>query len=217
MASVQCTATTTLPTRYGVFRLAIYAGIEHLEQVVLSVGSIDDGHPVLVRLHSECLTGDILGSARCDCGEQLDRSLKLIQQEGRGVLIYLRQEGRGIGLTNKIRAYALQEQGLDTVEANLALGLPDDCRTYVDAAAILTELGIHQVRLLTNNPSKIESLTRYGIAVVERVPLHIAPNPTNEGYIRTKQERMGHLRPESEELEIGILYRLHADAASKTH
>lgn len=146
-----------------------------------------------MRLHSECLTGDVFGSARCDCGEQLDYSMRLLQQEGRGVLLYLRQEGRGIGLSNKIRAYALQEQGLDTVDANRALGLPDDMRDYRDAADMLHDLHVQRVRLLTNNPAKIDGLARYGIDVIERVPLHIAPNAVNERYLRTKQERMGHL------------------------
>ncbi|HEU5014148.1 MAG TPA: GTP cyclohydrolase II [Roseiflexaceae bacterium] len=191
-SSVQRVATTTLPTSYGIFTCSVYSNRKQQEHVALTVGPIDDGVP-LVRLHSECLTGDVFGSARCDCGEQLDYSMRLLQQEGRGVLLYLRQEGRGIGLANKIRAYALQEQGLDTVDANRALGLPDDMRDYHEAADILHDLHVQRVRLLTNNPAKIHGLARYGIAVIERVPLHIAPNAVNERYLRTKQERMGHL------------------------
>jgi GTP cyclohydrolase II len=192
-SSVQRIATANLPTSYGVFTCSIYSNSARQEHVALTVGPLDDGAPPLVRLHSECLTGDVFGSARCDCGEQLDYSMRLLQQEGRGVLLYLRQEGRGIGLSNKIRAYALQEQGLDTVDANRALGLPDDMRDYRDAADMLHDLHVQRVRLLTNNPAKIDGLARYGIDVIERVPLHIAPNAVNERYLRTKQERMGHL------------------------
>ncbi len=186
-------ATTHLPTRYGDFRLLVYSTPGGQEHVALTVGVIADGPPVLVRLHSECLTGDVFGSCRCDCGEQLDDSLRVLQEQGRGILLYLRQEGRGIGLTKKIQAYALQDQGYDTVEANLALGLPEDMRDYRPAAAMLHDLGVRQVRLLTNNPAKIVGLERYGIAVVERVPLQVSPNPANLQYLRTKREKMGHL------------------------
>ena len=172
--------------------------------MALALGAIDDGEPVLVRAHSECLTGDVLGSSRCDCGDQLADSLRLLQEEGRGVLLYFRQEGRGIGLANKISAYALQEQGLDTVEANLALGLPEDGRDYRMAAEILLNLGVRRARLLTNNPAKVEGLRRGGVEVPERVPLRISPNPSNVGYLRTKREKMGHLLPMVTTLEDAL-------------
>ena len=192
----------SLPTRYGNFEIFVYETPEHKEHVVLTVGAIDDGEPVLVRVHSECLTGDVFGSSRCDCGEQLDDSLRILQEQGRGILLYLRQEGRGIGLAKKISAYALQEQGLDTVEANLALGLPEDIRDYRVAAEILVDLGVWRARLLTNNPAKIEGLERYGVEVVERVPLSMSPNPLNVGYLRTKREKMGHLFPQPVALQV---------------
>ena len=188
-------ARANLTTRYGDFQMSVYGTPEHKEHVALTLGAIDDGEPVLVRAHSECLTGDVFGSARCDCGEQLAHSLRLLQERGRGVLLYLRQEGRGIGLANKISAYALQERGLDTVEANLALGLPEDVRDYRVAAEMLLDLGVRRARLLTNNPAKIEGLERHGVEVVERVPLGISPNPSNVRYLRTKREKMGHLLP----------------------
>jgi GTP cyclohydrolase II len=188
-------ARANLPTRYGTFEMFVYDTPEHKDHVALTTGAIDDGEPVLVRAHSECLTGDVFGSSRCDCGEQLADSLRYLQEQGRGVLLYLRQEGRGIGLANKISAYALQEEGLDTVQANLALGLPEDVRDYRVAAEMLLDLGVQRARLITNNPAKIEGLERYGIEVVERIPLGISPNPSNLGYLRTKQEKMGHLLP----------------------
>lgn len=190
---VTLVASTTLPTRYGQFQMYVYADAEGKEHVALTVGAIDDGEPALLRLHSECLTGDVFGSHRCDCGEQLERSMVHIQAEGRGVLLYLRQEGRGIGLANKIRAYALQDQGLDTVDANRALGLPDDKRDYRIAAEMLADLGVRQVQMLTNNPLKIAGLNRYGVEVVERMPMHVAPNHHNRLYLAAKRERMGHL------------------------
>jgi GTP cyclohydrolase II len=195
-------ARATLPTRYGTFEMFVYDTPEHKEHVALTLGAIDDGGPVLVRAHSECLTGDVLGSSRCDCGEQLAGSLRFLQEQGRGVLLYLRQEGRGIGLTRKITAYALQEQGLDTVEANLALGLPEDMRDYRHAAEMLLDLGVWRARLLTNNPAKIEGLERYGVEVVERIPSRMSPNPSNLGYLRTKREKMGHLFPMPMALEV---------------
>ena len=194
-------AKANLPTRHGAFEIFVYNTSDHKEHVAFTLGAIDDGEPVLVRAHSECLTGDVFGSSRCDCGEQLDDSLRFLQERGRGVLLYLRQEGRGIGLAKKISAYALQEQGLDTVEANLALGLPEDMRDYRVAAEMLLDLGVRRVRLLTNNPAKIEGLELYGVEVVERVPLGISPNPSNLEYLRTKREKMGHLLPPDGPLE----------------
>ena len=202
MSAARRVAQASLPTRYGTFEMFVYDTPEHKEHVALTIGAIDDGRPVLVRVHSECLTGDVLGSSRCDCGEQLNDSLRFLQEQGRGILLYLRQEGRGIGLTNKISAYALQEQGLDTVEANLALGLPEDMRDYRVAAEMLLDLGVWRTRLITNNPAKIEGLERYGIDVVERIPLRMSPNPSNVGYLRTKREKMGHILPQSVALQL---------------
>lgn len=157
------------------------------------MGQVDDGQPVLCRVHSECLTGDAFHSLRCDCGEQLEAALTQIAQAGRGVLLYMRQEGRGIGLGNKLRAYALQDQGADTVEANLALGLPPDARDYGTGAQILRALGIRQLRLLTNNPHKQFSLQGYGLQIVERVPIAVGCHPENRRYMETKRTKMGHL------------------------
>lgn len=191
---VDLAAHAALPTRYGTFQMHVFADVSGAEQVALTVGDLGGPEPVLTRLHSECMTGDVFGSQRCDCGEQLAQSMRMLQSAGRGVLLYLRQEGRGIGLTNKIRAYALQEQGLDTVDANRALGLPDDGRDYAGAVEILRGLGVREVALITNNPTKIAGLERHGVRVVERVPLHVAPNGHSRSYIETKRERMGHLR-----------------------
>ena len=202
MSVARRVAQAGLPTRYGTFEMFVFGTPDHKEHVALTLGAIDDGNPVLVRAHSECLTGDVFGSSRCDCGEQLYESLRFLQEQGRGVLLYLRQEGRGIGLTKKISAYALQEQGLDTVEANHALGLPEDMRDYQVAAEMLLDLGLRRARLLTNNPAKIEGLERYGVEVVERVPLGISPNPSNLRYLRTKREKMGHLFPEAVALDV---------------
>lgn len=196
MQVVSRVSTAALPTRFGVFQIHVYGTRDGQEHAALTVGTVateSSAEPVLVRPHSECLTGDVFGSARCDCGEQLAYSLDLIQRQGRGILLYLRQEGRGIGLANKIRAYALQEQGLDTVDANRALGLPDDMRDYRIAAAMLHDLDALRVVLLTNNPAKVDGLTRYGISVVGRLPIAITPNSTNIAYLRAKRERMGHL------------------------
>jgi GTP cyclohydrolase II len=183
-----------LPTRFGQFNVAVFE-IDGTpgEAVALMRGPLGGDVVPLVRLHSECLTGDVLGSLRCDCGQQLQSSLALIARATCGVLLYLRQEGRGIGLANKIRAYALQDTGLDTVDANLALGLPVDRREYASAAAILRELGLRRVRLLTNNPLKSAALEQHGVEVVERVPLAVRPNSVNRRYLRTKADRMGHL------------------------
>jgi 3,4-dihydroxy 2-butanone 4-phosphate synthase/GTP cyclohydrolase II len=195
MARVHRIAEAALPTRYGDFRALVYRSTEGKDHVALIVVGDGDETPVLVRLHSECLTGDVLGSRRCDCGEQLQESMRLLHLEGRGVLLYLRQEGRGVGLANKIRAYALQDRGYDTVEANHALGLPADARDYGDAAAILHDLGVARVRLLTNNPAKVTGLAGHGIQVVERLPIYARPNAHNAGYLATKQRKMGHLFP----------------------
>ena len=201
MSSARRVARASLPTRYGIFELFVYETPEFKEHVALTLGAIDERGPVLVRVHSECLTGDVFGSSRCDCGEQLDDSLRFLQEQGRGVILYLRQEGRGIGLAKKISAYALQEQGLDTVEANHALGLPEDMRDYRVAAEMLLDLGVRRARLLTNNPAKIEGLERHGVEVVERVPLGISPNPWTLGDLRTKREKMGHLFPKAAALD----------------
>ena len=190
-------ARTNLPTRFGTFEVFVYDSAERKEHVALTLGVVDDGEPVLVRAHSECLTGDVFGSSRCDCGEQLDHSLRLLGEQGRGVLLYLRQEGRGIGLANKISAYALQERGLDTVEANHALGLPEDARDYRVAAEMLLELRVRRAAVLTNNPAKIEGLRSHGIEVVERLPVRVEPNPFNFAYLQTKREKLGHLLPSS--------------------
>lgn len=179
----------------------VYEAADRKEHVALTTGiepgTVGEDEAILVRLHSECLTGDVFGSRRCDCGEQLEDSMRLLREQGRGVLLYLRQEGRGIGLANKISAYALQEEGLDTVQANLALGLPGDARDYRVAAEMLLDLGVHRAALLTNNPAKIEGLRTYGIEVVERLPVQVEPNPFNLRYLRTKREKMGHLFPAS--------------------
>ena len=182
-----------LPTRYGLFNITVFRDENELDHAVLYMGTIDDGAPVLCRIHSECLTGDVLGSLRCDCGFQLAAALSAIAQEGRGVLLYMRQEGRGIGLFNKIKAYYLQDHGLDTVDANLKLGFPSDARHYGICAEIMKSLGIGKVILMTNNPDKIDSLARHGIEVVERRPLEYGRNKYNEGYLDTKALRMGHL------------------------
>jgi GTP cyclohydrolase II len=202
-SATQCVtlaAKANLPTRYGTFTsYAFRVAGGDAEHLALVMGEVGGQQSVLTRLHSECLTGDVLGSYRCDCGEQLDLALRYIAAEGRGVLVYLRgQEGRGIGLGNKIRAYALQEQGLDTVEANLKLGLPDDAREYDSAAAILRELNVTSVRLMSNNPKKFDTLAKHGIPVCERVALAIPVRDENERYIRTKQVKYGHYFEENE-------------------
>jgi GTP cyclohydrolase II len=191
---VTCLATAALPTRHGEFQIAVVRVDDSAEQaLLLTHGDLSGDEPPLVRVHSECLTGEVLGSTRCDCGQQLDAALASIAEAGRGLLIYLYQEGRGIGLVNKIRAYALQDRGLDTVDANLALGLPVDSRDYTAAAMILRSRGISRVRLLTNNPAKCRGLERHDIQVVERVSLVASHNARSVSYLRAKAERMGHL------------------------
>ena len=183
----------SLPTRHGELRIHVFRLGDETEVIALVHGEVASEAPVLVRLHSECLTGEALGSLRCDCGEQLEAGLEQVGRADRGVLLYLRHEGRGIGLFDKIRAYALQDGGLDTVDANVALGLPIDGRDYTAAAAVLRKLGVLRARVLTNNPAKLQALAEHGIEIVERVPLEALPNPVNVDYLRTKAQRMGHL------------------------
>jgi 3,4-dihydroxy 2-butanone 4-phosphate synthase/GTP cyclohydrolase II len=185
-------AESTLPTVHGTFRVRAYRDAEGTEPLVLLAGDVEGREGVLVRVHDECLTSEVFGSLRCDCKEQLDAALAAVLKDG-GAVIYLRQEGRGIGLANKIAAYALQEKGYDTVDANRLLGLPDDARRYHTAAAILADLGIDGVRLLTNNPRKIEGLEANGIHVAERVPIVAHANAHSAGYLHAKEARMGHL------------------------
>jgi GTP cyclohydrolase II len=192
---IEFVATSRLPTAFGEFKITVFqdpqTGEEH---VALSKGlDIPPTDPVLVRIHSECLTGDAFASLKCDCGPQLQATMKLINEVGQGVILYLRQEGRGIGLTNKIRAYALQDQGHDTVDANLMLNLPADARRYDMCTIMLDHLKIKQVKLVTNNPSKIAALEELGIDVVDRVPLTVGLNPFNAEYLKTKHERMAHM------------------------
>ena len=183
-----------LPTDHGHFRLSMYKSrISGLEHLALVKGKVDDGAPVLVRVHSECFTGDVLGSERCDCGPQLHMAMEMVEREGRGAVLYMRQEGRGIGLENKLHAYRKQEEGLDTVEANVALGFAPDLRDYGEGAQMLEDLGIRKVRLMTNNPCKVKGLDGYGIEIVERVPIVIPANAHDKRYLDTKREKMGHI------------------------
>ena len=193
--SYQFMTKAQLPTAYGMFDIHVFENEHGQEHVMLTVGlpTADSTRVPLVRIHSECLTGDAFASLKCDCGPQLQATMRMIQADGCGAILYLRQEGRGIGLTNKIRAYALQDQGHDTLEANLMLGLPADARTYDMCRPMLAHVGVDKVRLLTNNPDKIAYLNALGIQVVERVPLVVGINPLNENYLKTKQTKMGHL------------------------
>jgi len=187
-------ARTHIPTPFGEFSLRLYSSeVDPEEHVAMVMGDIDGTEPVLVRVHSECLTGDLFHSQRCDCGEQKDAALAQIAAEGRGVFLYMRQEGRGIGLRNKLRAYALQDEGDDTVEANRKLGFAPDLRHYGIGAQILVDIGVRRMKLLTNNPKKIVGLEAYGLEVVERVAIQMSPNPANRRYLQAKRDKLGHL------------------------
>jgi 3,4-dihydroxy 2-butanone 4-phosphate synthase/GTP cyclohydrolase II len=191
---VQRVTEAKLPTKWGEFRAVAYGSVvDAAEHVALVRGDISSGEPVLVRVHSECLTGDVFGSLRCDCGAQIEMALQRIAKEDRGVFLYMRQEGRGIGFHNKLCAYALQDQGMDTVEANIALGFAPDLRDYGVGAQILADLGLHNIRLLTNNPKKVVGLESYGIKIVETVPLIVPATPYNIRYLETKQKKLGHI------------------------
>ena len=194
LISVRRVATANLPTRFGEFKIAGYRSLSSIEEfVVLFKGEMQKDVPTLVRIHSQCLTGDVFGSIKCDCGPQLRKAMELIEAEGRGAIVYQQQEGRGIGIINKIRAYALQDEGADTVEANERLGFAVDAREYQQCAEILFDLGLCKVRLLSNNPDKIQALEKAGLRIVERVSIEVASEEPAANYLRTKREKLGHL------------------------
>ncbi len=193
MEKIQYIGEAKLPTVYGDFKAAVYEDQKGLEHLLVKTEQLDNHSSVLVRLHSECLTGDVFGSLRCDCGDQLEMALHQIAESGNGMVVYLRQEGRGIGLGNKIKSYVLQDQGMDTVEANVHLGFPPDAREYSVAAAMLQDQHVQKIDLLTNNPGKVNALTQHGIVVEKRVPLIAHNQVARSGYIQTKIEKMGHL------------------------
>ena len=191
---IERVAEARLPTKYGEFKAIGYkSSVDQGEHIALTIGDFDPSKPVLVRIHSECLTGDVFGSIRCDCGEQIEMSLDILAKEGCGVFLYMRQEGRGIGLHNKIKAYSLQDNGLDTVEANETLGFEPDLRHYGIGAQILRDLGVRKLRLLTNNPRKVVGLSGFDLEIIERVPVEASVNDENRKYLRTKRSRMGHI------------------------
>lgn len=193
-ATIEKVAEAKLPTEFGDFKIAGYRSLVSTEEfVVIHKGALDAGVPTLVRIHSQCLTGDVFGSTKCDCGPQLQRALELIEKDGRGVIVYQQQEGRGIGIINKIRAYALQDEGADTIEANEWLGLGVDLRRYDQCVEILKDLGLRKVKILSNNPEKIEAMRKGGLDVVERVPIEFKPSKNTIGYLTTKKLQMGHL------------------------